>query len=258
MKQLTKKEIRAAEVLASRRAAFEKKVRSLLGHVGGVGRNLQRELEAAFAKVEGTEYGAAAEALAAEIAGREPVGRAIHGVKAEAVLFAEAEARKVVARVEKELAEAGWDRQAYAPYPYRLHAGTHEYDRAKAKYGLVHQLTTSAAERYRSRSMGDPDPAKMDPDMVERFVDNARRDAAHQYDAFICKMVAKVGPCEDAALSGSHVWGSSILTVTKANSGDRNDPDHVIERWHTQQICNQTKYGRPYLQWPSRLMKGGQ
>jgi hypothetical protein len=31
----TKKEMKAAEVLANQRSAFEKKVRALLGHVGG-------------------------------------------------------------------------------------------------------------------------------------------------------------------------------------------------------------------------------
>jgi hypothetical protein len=241
----TKKEQKAAEVLANRRAAFEKKVRALLGHVSG--RVKRAELDAAFAKVEGTEYGPAADALAAEIASREPVGRAVHDQKADAVKYAEEEARRIVARVEKELADAGWDRQAYAPYPMRIHAGTRDYG-AKAKYSLVQQLTTHAEGTYRSLSFGEPDPVVMDPEGVERFVDGARRDAALQYDAFICKMVAKVGPCDDAELDGSHVWGSSYLTVKKGAAS---------EVWHTQQIANQTKYGRPYLQWPSRLMKGG-
>jgi hypothetical protein len=244
----TKKEMKAAEVLANQRSAFEKKVRALLGHVGG--RVKKAELDAVFDALQYKgEYGPAADKLAAEIASREPVGKAIHAVKAQAVEFAEQDARKIVARVEKELAEAGWDAQAYAPYPARMHYGT-EHDRAKAKHSLVSQLTTSDSDAgYQQYGReGHPYIVKMDPKGVERFVDNAMCDAAMQYDMFICKMVAKIGQCDSAELSGSHVWGSSILTVTKGSA---------VERWHTQQIVNYSKYGRPYLQWPSRLMKGG-
>lgn len=239
----TKAELKAAEVLKNQRAAFEKKVRALLGHVGG--RVKRAELDKVFdALPYKGEYGPAAEKLAAEIASREPVGAAIHALKEEAVRYAEQASRKVVARVEKELAEAGWDRHAYAPYPRHGHRGNPEYDIAKAKYSLVHSLTS--ADRYVGRS-NEPEPCHMDAEMVERFVENAMRDAAIQYDMFICKMVAKVGPAKSAELEGSHVWAHSILNVELAD-GSR-------ERWKTQQIVNYSKYGRPYLQWPSRKVK---
>lgn len=246
-KPLTKAQQKAAEVLANRRAAFEKKVRALLGHVGG--KVSKAELDAAFAKADQYSYSEVAEAFAAEVAAREPVGRAVHAQKAEAVRYAEQKAREIVARVEKELAEAGWDRQAYAPYPMNLRSGTLEHDRARAKHNLVSGLTMSdPAKGYQINSRrGEPHFVVMDPDGVERFVENTMRDAAIQYDAFICKMVGKVGEgVTDAQLEGNHVWSYSHLTVRKGEAA---------EVWKTQQIVNYTKYGRPYLQWPSRKLK---
>lgn len=245
---ITKKAQKAAEVLANQRSAFEKKVRALLGHV--YGRVKKSELDAAFEALQYKgEYGPAAEKLAAEIASREPVGRAIHDQKAEAVRYAEERARSIVDRVAKELAEHGFDGQAYAPYPDRMPYG-YEHDRAKAKHNLLHSIATADKSKgYQSYGRkGEPYYMVMDNERVEKFVEDAMRQAALQYDAFICKMVGKVGPCDSAELAGSHVWASSYLTVRK---GDK------TEVWHTQQIVNQTKYGSPYLQWPSRLMKGG-
>lgn len=246
---ITKKAQKAAEVLANQRAAFEKKVRSLLGHVAVVGSRENRvksaDLDKAFDALEYKgEYGPAAEAFAAEVASREPVGAAIHALKVEAVNHAELHARETVDRVAKELAEHGWDRQAYAPYP-----GTYdrERDRKLSHYQLVHSITkTDPSVGYRSRSSNEPDPAVMDMERIEKFVENSMRDAAMQYDMFICKMVAKVGPVVSAKLDGSHVWSISYLDVVKA--------DGSTESWKTQQIVNYSKYGRPFYQWPSRKL----
>lgn len=241
----TKKETKAAEVLANRRTAFAKRVRSLLGHVSG--RIASAEIEAAFAKADQNSYGEAADALAAEIASREPVGRVIHALKFEAVEHAEQKAREVVESVRKELEEGGWDINAVAPYPYGLPSGSLAYDQARAKYGLFHELAAAdPAKGYQSSQRGQPRIVVMDEDMIERFVDHRRRMAALQYDAFIVKMVAKVGEVTSAELEGSHVWSHSFLIVEKPSGR---------EVWKTQQIVNHTKYGRPYYQWPSRIVK---
>lgn len=246
---MTKKEMKAAEVLANRRAAFEKKVRALLGHIGGRAVK-QSELDAAFAKADQYSYSEQADHLAAEIASREPVGKAIHAQKADAVSYAEQKAREVVARVTKELAEHGNDGQAYAPYPSRMHYNDPKYDSALAKHNLLHSLAKADQSKgYQSYGRkGEPYYMVIDPELVERFVENAMRDAALQYDMFICKMVRKIGHCDSAELQGDHVWSYSHLTVRKGAA---------TEVWKTQQIVNYTKYGRPYLQWPSRLLKGG-
>lgn len=246
MSQMTKKEARALEVAANKRAAFEKRVRALLGHVGG--KVAKAEVDAAFAKADPNAFGEAADQLAAEIASREPVGRAVHALKEDACLFAEGKARDVAERVRKELRENGWDIEKAAPYPRRGHVGSFDYEKARARYSLFHRLTEPDPKLgYQSSRPGASRIVVMSEKQMDRFIDEAIRSAALQYDAFICKMVGKVGPAKDAVLEGSHVWGDSTLTVTLA--------DGSTERWHTQQIVNQTKYGQPYLQWPSRRMK---
>ncbi len=242
----TKKELKAAEVLANRRAAFDKKVRSLLGHVGF---KLKRaEVDAAFAKADQYSYSEVAEAFAAEVAAREPVGAAVHALKAEAVAHAEMYARERVAKVEKELAEHGGDVNAYAPYPRGMQYHDPRREGAVSLHNFVMGLTTSdPAKGYQSYSTDRPYFRVMDPEGIERFVNSAREGAAIQYDMFICKMVAKVGEADSAVLEGDHVWGHSFLTVEKPSGR---------EVWKTQQIVNYTKYGKPYYQWPSRIVKG--
>ena len=106
-------------------------------------------------------------------------------------------------------------------------------------------LTTKATEGYRLR--GEPNLVKLSDEGCSRFIEQSAQDAALQYDAFICKLVSKVGEIVDASIEGDHVWGWSILTVTKA--------DGSKENWKTQQIRNYSVYGTPYLQWPTRIVK---
>lgn len=243
----TKKELKAAEVLANRREAFEKKVRSLLGHVGF---KLKRaEIEAAFAKADQYSYSEVAEAFAAEVAAREPVGAAVHALKAEAVAHAEQHARERVERTLKELAEAGWDAQAYAPYPRRMAYNDPRHEAAVAKHNFVNAITKADESKgYQQYGReGVPYLVERDEQGIERHINMAREGAAIQYDMFICKMVAKVGEADSAVLEGDHVWGHSFLTVEKPSGR---------EIWKTQQIVNYTKYGKPYYQWPSRIVKG--
>ena len=242
---LTKKAQKAAEVLANRREAFGKRVRSLLGHV----RVPEHLINAAFAKADQYSYVEVADAFAAAIAAKEPVGAAIHALKVEATEHAERYARERVAKVEKELAENGGDLNAYAPYPRsRGWQMTPQEEAARDFHNFVMRLTESdPAKGYQSYDTDRPYYRVMDAKSVEKFVNDAREAAAIQYDMFICKMVAKVGEAISAELDGSHVWSISYLTVEKP--GGR-------EIWKTQQIVNYSKYGRPYYQWPSRKLKG--
>lgn len=239
-RHMTKKEEKAAEVLANRQAAFDRKVQTLTGHVAK--RIAAKELREAFAA------GMTAEAFAAVIATREPVGAALHSAKADAVKDAGEQARAYVARVREDLIAHGWDINAAAPYPW----GRRDFqsDLARAKSTAYGSLTKDdPAKGYQSRRPNnDPIFVVMDDERIARFVENAEREAALYYDAFIVKMVAKVGECESAAIDGSHVWAHSILTVTKRQG---------VERWHTQQITNTSKLGLRFPQWPSRLLKKG-
>lgn len=242
----TKAQIEAARVLENRRAAFAKRVRNLLGHVGQ--RTAQSLLDARFdamSPADQVEYGPKADALAAELASVEPVGRALHPQKVDAVRSAREDAERVIERVRKELEAAGWNIDAVAPYPNSFRTGRDEYKRMSAKRSLFSSLTER--QNPGSYKREDEKLVKMSEDGIARFISNSEQDAALQYDAFICKMVSKVGDVADAEIAGEHVWSHSILTVTKQ--------DGSVERWKTQQIVNYSVYGRPYLQWPSRKVK---
>lgn len=243
----TKAQIEAARVLDNRRAAFVKRVRNLLGHVGT--RTAQSLLEARFdvlSPADQVEYGPKADALAAELASVEPVGRALMPQKLEAVRSAREDAQRVIERVYKDLEAHGWDINAAAPRPDSFRTGRTEYQKMNAKRSLYSSLTKSAKDGYSYNRTG-PELVKADPEGQARFISNTEQDAALQYDAFICKMVSKVGEVTDATIKGEHVWSHSILTVTKE--------DGSTENWKTQQIVNYSVYGRPYLQWPSRKVK---
>lgn len=236
---MTKAQEKAAAVLAAKREAFAQKVFRLLGHL--VGKRLDRAaLNAAF------EAGKSADDYAAKVAALEPVGRVVHPLKVVAVAHAHKSAEKVVERVRADLEANGWDRVKAAPYPQsNMGRAAHQMD--LAKYNLYSTLTETAKASHR---MGEPQICTMSDSGIARFIAQAEKDAAFQYDAFICKLVAKVGEVIDARLEGDHVWSHSILYVTKREGGET-----FGERWKTQQIVNFSKFGSGFYQWPTRKVK---
>ena len=247
----TKAATKAAEVEARRVEQYEAKVRRLTGQT--VSQRLAKaDVLAAYAA------GTTADDFAVQIAAREPVGRIVHPLKADAVKSAGDRARATIERVRADLEAHGWKLKDVAPYP------RNSYDRpARAKASLYGSLTKEdevasrawydaapeaegEARREYFRA-GRPEIVRMSERGCERHIATAEEVAAFEYDAFICKLVAKVGDCDDAALEGSHVWGHSILTVRKGDT---------VERWKTQQIWNVSKLGNPYPQWPTRIVKG--
>jgi hypothetical protein len=244
-KPITKAQAERERIEANKRAAFAKRVAGLLGHVAE--RIKPAHLETAFvnAVFANVDLGPAADAFAAAIAAAEPVGRALHPQKAEAVAYAREQAQKVIDRVYKELKAVDFDVDAAAPYPSSLRESRESFKQKRAKYGLFRSLTTKANPGSYKRE--DEKIVKLSDDGCSRFIENAAADAAIQYDAFICKLVSKVGEIVDAEISGSHIWSYSFLTVTKA--------DGSKQVWKTQQILNHSVLGTPYLQWPTRLLK---
>ena len=100
---------------------------------------------------------------------------------------------------------------------------------------------TKASTRY-----GDPVIVVRCEEAINRVVAQAREAAGASFDAYVIKMVTKIGGVDSASVAGYHLWNGSVLTVTK---GD------VVERWHTQQIVNCSSLGTLFNQWPTRLMK---
>ena len=174
-----------------------------------------------------------------------PVEAAIAHLKGEAMTRAQIDAIAQIGRIIKIIEEHGWDVEKAAPYPNSNWRSREEYITKRARYNIFRRLTKSK-NTTGCRKMNDPDFVEVSPINEATFVNEAIDRAAIQYDAFVAKLVGKIGDCDTATLSGSHVWGYSILTVTKGST---------VERWKTQQIVNVSKLGLLFNQWPSRKMK---
>jgi hypothetical protein len=123
------------------------------------------------------------------------------------------------------------------------------------RYNIFNVLADICSAPARTTSLVTLHPArKMAPGLASRIVGKVRRFikqrmewAAADYDAFVIKLVKKIGEVKKAELHGNHVWGYSTLIVTI--------PDGEVQAWKTQQIVNHSKLGKPFNQWPTRRMK---
>lgn len=177
-----------------------------------------------------------------------PIETAVMPLKMDAVARAEEESKKIIENVRKDLEEHGNDLQLAAPYPRAWGMGKEEYMMKINKYKLYSMLVT---HKQGSRKMNDPDFVELCPQRIERYIEMNKENAATQYDAFVAKLVSKIGEVQDAELNGNHVWGYSILTVTKTDG----DLMKTQERWKTQQIVNRSKNNLLFNQWPTRKVK---
>lgn len=173
-----------------------------------------------------------------------PICKAVMPLKVEAVERAAKEARATVAAVMADMEANGWDLQKAAPRARSFGVSRYEYRAASTKHSLYSSLTVSVEG---SRHIDAPDIRKRDAKSVTKYVDAAKADAAYQYDAFVWKLCNKCGPVTAAVLKGSHVWGYSFLTVTKADS--------TTEVWKTQMIVNRSVLGTLFNQFPTRKVK---
>ena len=235
----TKKAANAARIEANKLEAWFKQVRIATGHIFS-----RIDMEAAKAAyVAGTAH----EAYAAALASAEPVGRALHPRKADAIKAAEDRARVNIEKNIAKLAAAGWDLQVLAPYPDSRKHGREEYIKMRDAHNYYSMLTEQDPA-HRNFQMHGPNIRIRSEKNEQRHVNMMKEGAAFQYDKFICKMTAKIGEgATGAEIEGNHIWGNSILTVAMV--------DGSTQRWHTQHLWNVSCLGKDFPQWPSRLMK---
>lgn len=246
MRPMTKKAEKEARIAANKRSAWKKRVRTLTGHMI-YDRIPDKQLDTAYA--DGND----ADKYAAELASREPVGKAVHPLKVHAVEEAGKRAKNQIESIRADLEAHNWDMNAAAPYP-ESNIGRLAYMSAVNKYNLYSSVTTTA-DASGVRRWKEPLFVKMCEEGSARFISKQEEMAAFQYDAFICKLVQKVGECLSATIAGSHVWDESVLTVQKEQYCEDNVNSIVVERWRTHQIWNRSKYDLDFPQWPSRLLK---
>lgn len=237
---MTKAQEKAAEVARRKWEAYRAKVGRLTGQL------VYNRLDEASIRIAFDDGILTPEDFAVEVAAKEPVGKVVYPLKAKAVARATVEAQAVIDRIRADLEAVGWDINAIAPYPHRAAYGSYTYEQARSKNRLYSSVTKEP--KYTGSMRTDvPKIVEMCPKLMERFIATAEREAAQQYDAFVCKLVAKVGDVIEAALSGDHVWEYSYLTVVTA-AGE-------AQKWKTQQIVNVSKLGLLFNQWPTRLVK---
>lgn len=175
-----------------------------------------------------------------------PIAKAVEPLKSEAVERAEQDAIAYVEKLTEQLTAAGNDLNVVAPYPRNIY-NREEYTKASRRRALFTSITVQRQGSDYSGAESVPCYRDICPDNVATFIERAREAAADQYDQFVKKLVGKIGETVKAELHGSHVWGFSILTITK--------PDGTVENWKTQQIVNVSVYGLLFNQWPSRKVK---
>jgi len=146
------------------------------------------------------------------------------------------------------LAEDTLKDQAAHPeqYTYPMGLGNSAWKIQKARRDRFLSLVTTKSDYV--PGTGYVESYTRDEEKIAAFIAAAVEAAGLAYTAFIEKLESKVGAHSAATLEGSHVWGYSVLTVTKA--------DGSVERWKTQQIVNVSVHGLLFNQWPSRKMKG--
>ncbi|QPI17949.1 hypothetical protein POP12_157 [Pectobacterium phage POP12] len=175
-----------------------------------------------------------------------PVALAVEPLRADAMDKAEKAARVRVADVIAELKENDMDAQVTAPYPMSGF-GRADYAEKKGHYSFVRMLTSRDPERtVVCPRMNDPEYRIENQEAVEHFVNRCREMASESYDAYICKLIGKIGDADKAELSGNFIWNESVLTVTKGEE---------VSRWKTQMIVNVSKLGKLFNQFPTRKMK---
>jgi hypothetical protein len=172
------------------------------------------------------------------------IERAVEPLRQKAVAAAEDHARAVIERVRKDLEAHNWDIRSAAPYPY--HSYTREGQIAKSKNSLYESLTKTHPDHRPSYIPSEPNYKVIDDDRAERYVEEMKMMAAAQYEAFVAKLVSKVGDHTTAELSTpTGVWDYSYVTI---------DGKDV---WKTQCIGKYSKNGKYFHQWPTRkLVKG--
>ena len=178
-----------------------------------------------------------------------PIETAVAPFKSEAIAYGEQEAAKSVERILALLAEHDFDANAANPRPHYSNGTRDEFKRYGIRSTKIQSVSIFDKDRNPliSRYNG-PSFVKADQNKIDLFIKQVGEAYGVSYEKFVEKLIHKIGAgVESASLEGNHVWGHSILTVTKA--------DGSVERWKTQTILNFSVHGTPFNQWPTRKVK---
>lgn len=177
-----------------------------------------------------------------------PIEAAVAPLKQDAIESARQRCQKMIDNTIVALQDNDWDAQIVAPYPNSQVDYGITYHAKLNDYRFVRAIT--AADEVRNpycRRPNDPEYRVRSAEHENAIIKQWEDLAAAQYEAFVAKLVGKIGEVVSATLEGNHVWGYSVLHVVK--------PDGTKEKWKTQMIYKVSKLGKPHNQWPSRKVK---
>lgn len=177
-----------------------------------------------------------------------PIEAAVAPLKNDAIESARQHCQNKIDDTIVALQDNDWDAQIVAPYPNsRVDYGI-KYHTKLNEYSWTRSITVQdKAKQPYCRRPNDPEYRMRNTDMENAMIKQWEDLAAAQYEAFVAKLVNKIGDCVSATLEGNHVWGHSILHVVKA--------DGTKEKWKTQMIYKISCKGKPHNQWPTRKVK---
>ena len=170
------------------------------------------------------------------------IAEAVAPLKDVAVAQAANYAVRLIETVRANLAAANWNVEAVAPYP-SSRLGRADYRQGVSKYQFYRSLVDYRSDRGYHHD-GDPVFVDMSPSKAERFIEEAKRDAAAQYEEYVAKLIRKVGEVTEAKLRGTALWFQSELDVVTV-AGER-------QTWRTKMIVNVSVLGKVFNQWPTR------
>lgn len=185
-------------------------------------------------------------ALAAHRASAHPIKLCLEPMKKDAQDHAAVVAGDMLERMRQELEAAGNDIDKVAPRPRGDERRTAYLMAQHRRASFDYVTVLREKDRYLQR--GEPRIVDMCPDRMGKFVADARWEAAQQYDLYVMKLCHKCGDgVVGASIWGNHIWSESFLTVV-LQDGEK-------QVWKTQTIQNVSVLGKPFLQWPTRLIK---
>lgn len=232
---MTKKADKAAEVAANKFAAYAKKAQTLAGWTASTFKMDGEYIRNAY------EAGLTAEVFAVQYACKSAVGAAVWPLKLAAVQAAGKAAQDRINEMVDTLTKANWQLDEVAPRP-SFRDRSYQADIARRVH-QQYEIVFNVRYGFSGKAL-----AQRNSEREVKYVADAEARAAYQYDLFVLKLVAKIGPdAVSAFLIGDHVWSYSLLTVDMK--------DGSVQHWKTQQIINTSKHGLCFPRWPSRKMK---
>lgn len=176
-----------------------------------------------------------------------PVQAAVAPLKAEAIAYGKKQAYEAADRFLAAIAEFDNCMSDFNPYPRG--GSKADYNKYSARQGLRSQLMVADDERNAvTYNRDNKYYSKPCPALREVFAEKIGEVYGENYDKFVAKLIGKVGlDVTTADLDGNHIWGHSILTITRS--------DGSVENWKTQTILNFSVHGTPFNQWPTRKTK---